>query len=53
MLKIGKVLHTFRTGQPLYCVDYNAGGDVFAVGGKDPAIGIYDEATKVLKQTLK
>ena len=49
----GKVLHTFRTGLPLYCVDYNAVGDTFAVGGKDPAIGVYDEPTKSLKVTLK
>lgn len=53
MTCLGKVLHTFRTGQPLYCVDYNAAGDTFAVGGKDPAIGIYDEPTKSLKLTLK
>ncbi len=53
MLIRGKVLHTFRSPEPLYCLDYNQKGDTFAAGGKDPAITVYDEPTKSIKLTLR
>lgn len=49
----GKVLHTFHTEEPLYCLDYNYAGDTFAASGKLPSINIYDEPKKALKLTLR
>lgn len=49
----GKVLQTIEEkGNPLMCCDYSTDGELFATGGNDKVVRLYDDLTKTLISTL-
>jgi COMPASS component SWD3 len=45
----GKILHKIEeTGKALLCLDYNKEGTIFAIGGEDKTIRVYDEFMKIM-----
>ena len=51
--KSGKILQKIEEpNNPLMCVDYSYDGLLFATGGNDKVVRLYDDNTKTLKQNF-
>ena len=49
----GKILHSFTEESPIQTIDINADATLFATGGKDKVVRLYDDQTKTLIRELK
>ena len=50
----GKILHTLEDKEnPIMCLDYNSEGSMFATGGNDKKVKLYDEYMKVYLNEMK
>jgi COMPASS component SWD3 len=50
----GKALHTMEEkDNPIMCLDYNNSGSIFATGGSDKQVRLYDDNTKTLLGVMK
>jgi COMPASS component SWD3 len=49
----GKILYTINEDNPIMCMDFNNDGTIFAIGGNDKVVKLYDDNTKCLIRKLK
>jgi hypothetical protein len=49
----GKILYSITEEDPIMCMDFNNDGTIFAVGGNDKVVKLYDDNTKCLIRKLK